>query len=40
VHPAGELNEYEKGRLAAPIPTLLEEINAGLDYAKENEFSS
>jgi len=36
----GELSAYEKGRLAALLPTLQEEVDAGLDYAKTNEFAS
>ncbi|CAE8612415.1 unnamed protein product [Polarella glacialis] len=40
IHPIGDLNEYEKGRLAALTPVLLDEINAGLEYAKENAFAA
>jgi len=40
VHPIGDLNDYEKKRLEELTPTLLEEIQAGLDYSKENEFAS
>mmetsp|Transcript_136841 Transcript_136841/g.324230 ORF Transcript_136841/g.324230 Transcript_136841/m.324230 type:complete len:337 (-) Transcript_136841:54-1064(-) len=40
VHPLGELNEYEQGRLDALMPILKEEIEAGLEYAKGNEFAS
>jgi len=40
VHPLGELNEYEQGRLDALMPILKEEIEAGLEYAKENEFAA
>jgi len=40
VHPIGDLNDYEKGRLAELTPVLLDEINAGLEYAKENNFAS
>mmetsp|Transcript_28759 Transcript_28759/g.51357 ORF Transcript_28759/g.51357 Transcript_28759/m.51357 type:complete len:331 (+) Transcript_28759:74-1066(+) len=39
VHPIGDLNDYEKGRLAELTPILLEEITAGLEYAAENEFA-
>ncbi|CAE8606046.1 unnamed protein product [Polarella glacialis] len=39
VHPIGDLSDYEKGRLAELTPILLEEITAGLEYAKENEFA-
>merc|ERR1711918_243739 len=39
VHPVGELSDYEKGRLAALLPVLQEEIDAGLDYAKTNSFA-
>jgi len=40
VHPLGELSEYESGRLAAMLPTLKEEIEAGLEYAAANEFAA
>jgi len=40
VHPIGELNDYEKERLAGLLPTLKEEIDAGLEYASANEFAS
>jgi len=40
VHGTGELSDYEKKRLGELTPTLLDEINAGLDYAKENEFAA
>merc|ERR1719265_1739020 len=40
VHPVGELSDYEKGRLAALLPVLQEEVDAGLDYAKTNSFAS
>jgi malate dehydrogenase len=40
VHPIGELSDYEKKRLAELTPTLKEEIDAGLEYAKENEFAA
>jgi len=36
----GELSAYEKGRLASLLPVLQEEVDAGLDYAKTNEFAS
>ncbi|CAK9022845.1 unnamed protein product [Durusdinium trenchii] len=39
VHPLGDLNDYEQGRLKALLPVLKEEIEAGLDYAKENDFA-
>merc|ERR1712078_596522 len=39
VHPVGELSDYEKGRLAALLPVLQEEVDAGLDYAKTNSFA-
>mmetsp|Transcript_12515 Transcript_12515/g.24926 ORF Transcript_12515/g.24926 Transcript_12515/m.24926 type:complete len:328 (+) Transcript_12515:62-1045(+) len=39
VLPTGELNEYEKGRLAELTPILKEEIDAGLAYAATNEFA-
>lgn len=40
VHPLGEMTEYEKGRLAALIPILKEEIDCGLEYAAANEFAA
>lgn len=40
VHPLGELNEYEQGRLAALMPTLKEEVDAGLEYAAQNDFQA
>jgi len=40
VHPLGDLNEYEQGRLKALMPVLKEEIDAGLEYAKENDFAA
>merc|ERR1711933_505005 len=40
VHPLGDLSDHEKKRMAEMIPTLKEEIDAGLEYAKENEFAS
>jgi malate dehydrogenase len=39
VHPIGDLSEHEKKRLEELTPTLKEEIDAGLEYAKENEFA-
>jgi len=39
VHPVGDLSDYEKGRLAALLPVLQEEVDAGLDYAKTNSFA-
>merc|ERR1719321_2345712 len=39
VHPIGELTAYESGRLAALLPVLQEEVDAGLDYAKTNSFA-
>jgi len=40
VHPLGELSAHEKTRLDAMMPTLKEEIQAGLDYAAVNEFAA
>jgi len=41
VHPIGELSDYEKGRLAALLPVLQEEVDCGLEYAKEKgQFAS
>lgn len=40
VHPIGELSAYEKERLAGMMPTLKEEIEAGLEYAAANEFAA
>eukprot|EP00933_Yihiella_yeosuensis_P038692 TRINITY_DN3261_c0_g1_i1.p1 TRINITY_DN3261_c0_g1~~TRINITY_DN3261_c0_g1_i1.p1 ORF type:complete len:330 (-),score=90.92 TRINITY_DN3261_c0_g1_i1:159-1148(-) len=40
VHGLGDLSDYEKGRLAELTPILLDEINAGLEYARENEFAA
>merc|ERR1719247_2024864 len=40
VHPVGDLSDYEKGRLAALLPVLQEEVDAGLEYAKTNAFAS
>jgi malate dehydrogenase len=40
VHPIGKLSDYEQQRLDELTPILKEEIQAGLDYAAENEFAS
>jgi len=40
VHPVGDLSAYEQGRLDALKPILKEEIDAGLEYASENEFAA
>jgi len=40
VHDVGTLTSYEQGRLNALLPILQEEVEAGLDYAKTNEFAS
>merc|ERR1711865_1324170 len=40
VHEVGPLNAYEQGRLNALLPALQEEVDAGLDYAKVNEFAN
>lgn len=40
VHGVGELSAYEKERLTGMIPTLKEEIDAGLEYAANHEFAS
>jgi len=40
VHDVGPLSAYEQGRLNALLPILQEEVDAGLDYAKTNEFAS
>jgi len=40
VHPYGELSAYEQSRLAALLPILQEEVDAGLDYAKVNSFAN
>jgi malate dehydrogenase len=40
VHGIGELSDYEKGRLSALMPTLKEEIEAGIEYAGTTEFES
>lgn len=39
VHPIGNVSEYELQRLQAMLPTLQEEIDAGLEYAAQNEFA-
>jgi malate dehydrogenase len=39
VLPIGDLNEFEKTRLAELIPILKEEIDMGLEYAASNEFA-
>jgi malate dehydrogenase len=38
VHPIGNLSAHEQTRLKEMTPTLKEEIDAGLDYAKNNTF--
>jgi len=40
LHPLGTLSAYEQERLAALKPVLKEEIDAGLEYAAENQFAS
>jgi malate dehydrogenase len=40
VHDVGTLSAYEQGRLNALLPTLMEEVEAGLDYAKVNQFAN
>ena len=40
VHPMGDLSAHEKARLEELMPTLKEEIQAGLDYAAANEFAA
>jgi len=40
VHPIGDLSAHEKERLTGMIPSLKEEIEAGLEYAAANEFAS
>jgi len=40
VHPIGKLSAHEQKRLEEMKPTLKEEIDAGLEYAKENVFAS
>merc|ERR1711998_580898 len=39
VRPLGTLSEYEQKRLDELTPILKEEIEAGLEYAKENSFA-
>jgi malate dehydrogenase len=39
VHPLGELNDHEKTRLEEAKKQLAEEIQAGLDYAKDQELN-
>jgi len=39
VHPIGELNAHEQKRMEEMKPVLKEEIEAGLEYAKENSFA-
>jgi len=39
VHPLGELNDYEKGRLAEVTKQLKDEIDTGLKYAAENSLA-
>merc|ERR1719210_3244348 len=40
VHPTGDLSEYESKRLEELLPTLKDEIDAGLEYAAANEFAA
>lgn len=40
IHPIGDMTDYEKKRLEELKPVLKEEIDAGLEYAKVNEFAS
>eukprot|EP00928_Gymnodinium_smaydae_P027827 TRINITY_DN21396_c0_g1_i1.p1 TRINITY_DN21396_c0_g1~~TRINITY_DN21396_c0_g1_i1.p1 ORF type:complete len:345 (-),score=91.15 TRINITY_DN21396_c0_g1_i1:363-1397(-) len=40
VHPLGELSEHEKKRMEEMMPTLKEEIDAGMEYAKDKEFAA
>lgn len=40
VHPIGPLSSWEETRLKEMIPTLKEEIDAGLEYAAANEFAN
>merc|ERR1712107_477877 len=40
VHPIGQLSSWEETRLKEFLPTLKEEIDAGLEYAAANEFAS
>jgi len=39
VHPLGNLNSYEQGRLAECISALKGEIDAGIEYAKTTQFA-
>jgi len=39
VHPVGKLSPHEKARLEEMLPTLKEEIDAGLEYAAANAFA-
>lgn len=40
VHPLGKLSEHEQKRLQEMKPILIEEIDAGLEYAAANSFAS
>merc|ERR1711916_18063 len=40
VHSIGQLSSWEETRLKELLPTLKEEIDAGLEYAAANEFAS
>jgi len=40
VHSFGQLSAHEQSRLAAMKPTLKEEIDCGLEYAKDNKFAN
>jgi len=40
VHPIGKLSPHEEQRLEEMVPTLKEEIDAGLEFAKANEFAT
>lgn len=39
IHPIGDLSPYEAKRLEELLPVLKEEIDAGLEYAANNEFA-
>merc|ERR1711937_1072113 len=39
VHPIGELNTYERGRLAEAIAALKKEIKSGVDYAATTQLA-
>merc|ERR1712232_61868 len=39
VHPVGPLSAHEQKRLNELLPILKEEVAAGIEYAKENEFA-